>query len=99
MRSWSCLLQPPDTVELSSSSHQSRGASLTYHQENNSYGREFRDPRRPCRSGPRVRYFESGSVVANLTIAVNRRSRDDEPDWFNLEIWGKQAQVAADFVR
>jgi len=46
-----------------------------------------------------VRYFESGSMVANLTIAVNRRSRDDEPDWFNLEIWGKQAQVAADYVK
>ena len=42
---------------------------------------------------PEVRYFESGSMVANLTMAVNRRSRDDEPDWFNLEIWGKQAQV------
>ena len=38
---------------------------------------------------PEVRYFESGSMVANLTMAVNRRSRDDEPDWFNLEIWGK----------
>lgn len=48
---------------------------------------------------PEVRYLESGSVVANLTLAVNRRSRDDEPDWFNLEIWGKQAQVAADYVR
>ena len=48
---------------------------------------------------PEVRYFESGSVVANLTLAVNRRSRDDEPDWFNLEIWGKQAQVAADYVK
>ncbi len=48
---------------------------------------------------PEVRYFESGSVVANLTMAVNRRSRDDEPDWFNLEIWGKQAQVAADYVK
>lgn len=48
---------------------------------------------------PEVRYFESGSVVAKLTLAVNRRSRDDEPDWFNLEIWGKQAQVAADYVR
>ena len=31
--------------------------------------------------------------------AVNRRSSGDEPDWFNLEIWGKQAQVAADYVR
>ena len=48
---------------------------------------------------PEVRYFESGSVVANLTIAVNRRSRDEEPDWFNLELWCKQAQVAADYVK
>ena len=48
---------------------------------------------------PEVRYFESGSIVANLTLAVNRRSRNEEPDWFNLEIWGKQAQVAADYVK
>ena len=48
---------------------------------------------------PEVRYFESGSMVANLSLAVNRASRDDEPDWFNLEIWGKQAPVAADYVR
>ncbi len=48
---------------------------------------------------PEVRYFESGTVVANLTMAVNRRNRNDDPDWFNLEIWGKQAQVAADFVK
>ena len=48
---------------------------------------------------PEVRYFESGGMVANLTLAVNRASRDDEPDWFNLEIWGRQAQIAADYVR
>ena len=48
---------------------------------------------------PEVRYFESGTVVANLTMAVNRNNRNDEPDWFNLEIWGKQAQVAADYVK
>ena len=48
---------------------------------------------------PEVRYFESGTVVANLTLAVNRRNRDDQPDWFNLEIWGKQAQIAADYVK
>jgi len=47
---------------------------------------------------PEVRYFESGSMVANLSLAVNRMSRD-EADWFNLEVWGKQAQVAADYVR
>ena len=27
---------------------------------------------------PDVRYFESGSAVANFTLAVNRRSRDEE---------------------
>ena len=48
---------------------------------------------------PDVSYFESGSIVANFTLAVNRRSRDEEPDWFNLEIWGKQAQIAADYVK
>ena len=48
---------------------------------------------------PEVRYFESGTVVANLTMAVNRMNRNDEPDWFNLEIWGKQAQVAADYIK
>jgi single-strand DNA-binding protein len=47
---------------------------------------------------PEVRYFESGSMVANLSLAVNRMSRD-EADWFNLEVWGKQAQIAADYVR
>jgi single-strand DNA-binding protein len=48
---------------------------------------------------PEVRYFESGKVNAKFTLAVNRRSRDDKPDWFPLEIWGNQAQVAADYVR
>ena len=48
---------------------------------------------------PEVKYFESGSIVANFTLAVSRRSRNEEPDWFNLEVWGKQAQVAADYVR
>ncbi|MCL1471664.1 single-stranded DNA-binding protein [Argonema antarcticum] len=49
---------------------------------------------------PEVKYFESGKVVCNLTLAVNRQSRNsDEPDWFNLEIWGKTAEVAANYVR
>lgn len=49
---------------------------------------------------PEMKYFESGSVKCRLTLAVNRRSRDNEhTDWFNLEIWGKTAQVAGDYVR
>ena len=48
---------------------------------------------------PEVRYFESGAVVCNLTMAVNRPTRDDQPDWFNLEIWDKTAEIAASYVR
>lgn len=49
---------------------------------------------------PDVKYFESGSVVCNLTLAVRRRSkRDDQPDWFNLEMWDKTAEIAANYVR
>lgn len=49
---------------------------------------------------PDVRYFESGSVKCSLTLAVDRRSRNsDQPDWFNLELWGKTAEVAANYVR
>ena len=49
---------------------------------------------------PDVKYFESGKVVCKLTLAVNRRSRNSEqPDWFNLELWDKTAEVAANYVR
>jgi single-strand DNA-binding protein len=47
---------------------------------------------------PEVKYFEGGTV-ANLTLAVRPHKKDDKPEWFNLEIWGKTAQVAADYVR
>lgn len=49
---------------------------------------------------PEVRYFESGNVLCKFTIAVNRRTRNsDQPDWFNLELWGRNAEVAANYVK
>ncbi len=42
---------------------------------------------------PEVRFFESGTVVANFTLAVNKLVKDEAPDWFKVETWGKQAQV------
>jgi len=50
---------------------------------------------------PEIKYFqETGNSVCNLTLAVDRASRNkDEPDWFNLEIWGKTAEIAANYVR
>ncbi len=47
---------------------------------------------------PDVRHFESGSVKCRLTLAVNRRAKNDQPDWFTLEIWGKTAQIAEQYV-
>lgn len=49
---------------------------------------------------PDIKYFDSGSVVCKFTLAVNRRTRNsDQPDWFNLEMWGKTAEVAGNYVR
>jgi len=38
-------------------------------------------------------------VKCTLTLAVNRLKRDDPPDWFELEIWGKTAEIAANYVK
>lgn len=49
---------------------------------------------------PDLRYFESGSVLAKVSLAVDRRSRSsNQPDWFTLELWGKVAEVAGNYVR
>ncbi|BAQ60410.1 single-stranded DNA-binding protein [Geminocystis sp. NIES-3708] len=49
---------------------------------------------------PEIRYFDSGKVKCRITLAVNRVSKkDDQPDWFELEIWGKTAEVAANYVK
>lgn len=48
---------------------------------------------------PEIRYFESGRVLAKFSIAVNRNSRSDQPNWFAVELWGKTAEVAANYLR
>lgn len=51
-------------------------------------------------SDPDIKYFESGSVKCRLTLAVRRPTRNsDEPDWFSLELWGKTAEIANNYVR
>lgn len=46
-----------------------------------------------------IRYFESGKVVTSFSVAVNRPFKDGETDWFDVEIWGKQAEVAGEYVK
>lgn len=48
---------------------------------------------------PATRYFESGSMVAEFSIAIDGWKRDSKPLWLNLKIWGRTAQIAADYVK
>ena len=52
-----------------------------------------------CGTDPDTRYFDSGKVKCSLTLAVNRRTKNDSPDWFNLEVWGRTAEIASNYVR
>jgi single-strand DNA-binding protein len=47
---------------------------------------------------PETRRFESGNMKTSATLAVNRPTKSDQPDWFNLEFWGKQAEVVEKYV-
>jgi len=48
---------------------------------------------------PETRYFESGSMVAEFSIAIDGWKRDSNPLWLNLKIWGKTAQIAGDYIK
>ena len=49
---------------------------------------------------PEMKYFESGNVKTTMSIAVNRRIKDeDKTDWFKVELWGRNAEIAGEYVR
>lgn len=50
---------------------------------------------------PEVKFFETGTVKCSFSLAVNRRRKgeEDHPDWFDIELWGKTAEIAGEFVR
>lgn len=48
---------------------------------------------------PEIKYFDSGNIKCKLVLAVDRRKKDSGPDWFNLEIWGRTAEVAHNYAR
>lgn len=51
-------------------------------------------------SNPEIRYFDSGKILCKFNIAINRPTKkDDPPDWFELEMWDKTAEVAGNFVK
>ena len=47
---------------------------------------------------PDLKTFESGAFLTKTSLAVNRK-KGEEPDWFSLELWNKQAEVMANFCQ
>jgi single-strand DNA-binding protein len=53
---------------------------------------------------PEVRSTPSGQPVASFTLATNRRWRDkngqrqEQTEWHNIVVWGKQAEVAGQYL-
>lgn len=48
---------------------------------------------------PEQRFFESGKVLTTLSMAVNRPGKDSDTDWFEIKLWGKAAEICAEYVR
>jgi single-strand DNA-binding protein len=52
---------------------------------------------------PETRTIASGKAVAKFAVAVRRPGKDRDgqevTDWFSVDLWGKQAELAGDLVR
>lgn len=54
---------------------------------------------------PEVRHLESGSVVANLTLATTEAYKDkngqrvENTEWHDLELWDGQAKIAEQYLK
>ena len=49
-----------------------------------------------------IRYFESGKVRAQFSLAVNRwdsKTKSEVTDWFNIDVWDKQAEFAGEYIK
>jgi single-strand DNA-binding protein len=50
---------------------------------------------------PEIKYFESGSVKARFSLAVDRNfSKENKiTDWFTIEVWGRDAEFVGEWVK
>lgn len=49
---------------------------------------------------PEIRYVQSGSPVTRFTIAVNRRTKQDDPvDYIDVVAWNKLAETSNTYLR
>lgn len=54
---------------------------------------------------PEMRYMPDGTAVTSFSVATNRRWTDrntgqpvDETTWFRVSVWGRQAEVANQYL-
>jgi single-strand DNA-binding protein len=46
--------------------------------------------------------YDSGKTKARFSVAVNRwdsKTKSEVTDWFNIEVWDKQAEFASQYVK
>lgn len=50
---------------------------------------------------PELKYFDSGSVKASFTLAVNRPTSKEnkETDWFNVDVWARSAEFVGEYLK
>lgn len=49
-----------------------------------------------------IKHFESGKSRAVFSLAVNRwdsKTSSEVADWFNIEVWDKQAEFADNYIK
>jgi single-strand DNA-binding protein len=54
---------------------------------------------------PEIRSTPSGQTVATFSVATNRKwkdrdgNRQEETEWHNIDVWGRQAEIAGQYLR
>lgn len=51
---------------------------------------------------PEIKYFESGKCKTTFSMAVSRwdaKTSAETTDWFNIDMWDKLAEIAAEYVK
>lgn len=51
---------------------------------------------------PEIKYFESGSVVCNFSVAVNKwqgKDKGEQTIWLDCRAWGKKADFIAEYAK
>jgi len=51
---------------------------------------------------PEIKYFENGKSKTTFSLAVNKwnaKTSAQETDWFNIQMWDKKGESAAEWVK